>query len=191
MKKKILLGLATGLLALATAPSAFAALDTVTLPDGFSGPLSGGARSFTVIAPKAGTAQLTFDLIGYFTVEGTSVDSTDTFTLALNGRQLFAGGFDMGGGGSLFIDNQDPGVSILSSVSNGPGLGGLTQFSVTHDLLLGRNTYLLDYGQMDDNEGWGVANAKIQNTATPEPATMLLVASGLAGLVATRRKKNG
>lgn len=60
-----------------------------------------------------GGATLTFDLIGYLTVDGNN-GYNDTFNLTVNGTQLFSGGFDMGGAG----------VTIVSSTTYGFGQGG-------------------------------------------------------------------
>jgi len=45
-----------------------------------------------------------------------------------------------------------------------------------------------------DNESWGIDNVLITNNSAapaPEPATMLLFGTGLAGLVITKKRKRG
>ncbi len=114
------------------------------------GPLDGGSVTYTINSPRAsaiGAAILTFDLLGYVSVDGAN-SFADTFSLTVNGNPLFSGGFDMGGGGSNFINFIDPSVTILSSTSFGFLAGGLTQFSVDHTLFSGVNTYVFDYGIM-------------------------------------------
>lgn len=175
-------------------------LSTVALPVGavpFTatplntlGPLNGGSVPYTITSPGAssspGNATITFDLLGYESVDGNNAFK-DTFSLTINGSVLFRGGFDMGGGGSTFIDIGDPSM-IASTTSNGFFLGGLTQFSVAHTLLAGSNTYLFDYGTMQGlgDEGWGLRNlrvtADVNASPVPELGTLALLSTGLLGI---------
>lgn len=162
------------------------------------GPLDGGSVTEMINSPgssAAGAAILTFDLIGYRTVDGINC-CTDTFKLSVNGSLLFSGGFDMGGGGSQFTNFIDPGVTIISTMSNGISNGGLTQFSVAHTLLPGNNTYLFDYGDMQGlgDEGWGLANISISADVSttvnvPEPGTLALVGIAMLGVNNVRKRK--
>lgn len=177
----------------AIALPAWAVPFTATPPDTL-GPLTsnGGSVTHTVTAPGAsspGAATLTFDLLGYLSLDGANC-CTDTFSLTINGNLLFSGGFDMGGGGSNFINVIDPGVSIVSTTSFGPSGGGLTQFSVAHTLLAGANTYLYAYSALQTDglgdEGWGlrspIITADVNVSTIPEPGTMALMSIGLIGL---------
>ena len=171
---------------------------TATLPDS-SGPFNGGSILETVTSPgnsATGGATLTFDLLGYLSVDGDNC-CTDTFTLTINGTTMFSGGFDMGGGGSNFINFIDPGVTIVSSTAYSFFGGGLTQFSVDHTLLSGNNSYLFNYGSMQGlgDEGWGLENIMItadvagSGGTIPEPSVLALLGIGLAGLSIVRKKK--
>lgn len=161
------------------------------------GPLNGGSVTHTVTSPGAsalGAATLTFDLLGYLSVDGANC-CTDTFSLTVNGNPLFSGGFNMGGGGTNFINFIDPGVTIVSSSTPGMWGGGLTQFSVAHTLLSGSNTYVFDYGSMQGlgDEGWGLRSVAITAdvgaaNAVPEPATLVLIALGIIGFGVSRRR---
>lgn len=180
----------------AVALPAWAAPFTATPPDTL-GPLDGGSVTHTVTSPGAsspGAATLTFDLLGYLTVDGNN-GFGDIFSLTINGNLLFSGGFDMGGGGPSFINAIDPGVLIVSTTSPGLFAGGLTQFSVTHTLLAGANTYVFDYGAMQglSDEGWGlrspIITADVNASTIPEPGTMALMSISLIGLAAWRWKQ--
>ena len=153
------------------------------------GPLDGGAVSYTVTSPGAssapGNATLTFDLVGYISLDGLNPPFTDTFSLTINGTELFRGGFDMGGGGTTFIDVGTSNM-IVSTLSNGFFAGGLTKFSIAHTLLAGDNTYRFDYGSMQGlgDEGWGLRNLSIAADITPVPlpGAVLLFGTGLLGV---------
>lgn len=144
-----------------------------TLPDNL-GPLDGGELSYSVTSSGPslpGAAILTFDLLGYGSVDGANC-CPDTFQLTINNQLLFSGGFNMGGGGSNFINYIDPGVTILSSNNFGWFGGGLTQFKVLHTLKTGTNTYRFDYGAMQGlgDEGWGLRSPIITAyVVTPVP----------------------
>lgn len=183
------------LLGLSTVPLPGNAMVFTNNPADKLGPLNGGTVSYTVTTPGAssspGNATLTFDLIGYDSVDGAN-SFKDTFKLSVNGTLLFQGGFDMGGGGTSFVDFANPGVTVLSTVSNGFFAGGLTQLSIAHTLLSGSNTYLFDYGTMQGlgDEGWGLRNLRISADIAPVPlpGALILFGAGLAGLGFLKRK---
>ncbi|WP_019616331.1 hypothetical protein [Psychromonas ossibalaenae] len=168
------------------------AIPFVAMPADTLGPLNGGTVLENVVSPGAGSAVLTFDLIGYRTVDGNN-GYDDTFRLDINGNNLFIGAFNMGGGGSTHITFQDPGVTIVSTMTHGLYRGGLTQFAVNHNLLSGNNSYLFDYGVMQGlgDEGWGLRNIVIRGSVNdvPGPNTIGLLILSLGLLLWSRKNK--
>jgi hypothetical protein len=158
-----------------------------TLTDAI-GPLDGGVVTRSITSDDAGAAVLTFDLLGYNTIDGDN-QYKDTFNLKINGTLVFSGGFDMGGLGGSFTNFIDSGVTIVSTSTPGLDLGGLTKFSVAHNLLAGANTYEFDYGQMQglSDEGWGLRAATISSTNVPEPFT--IIGTCIGGTAAFRMRK--
>ncbi len=202
MNKNLLTRLATGMLILNVASTpALASAFTSTLADNL-GPLDGGSLNYSVTSPGASlpkVATLTFDLLGYLSIDGANYCCDDTFQLTINNQLMFSGGFLMGGGGTNFINFIDPGVTILSSNSFGFFAGGLTQFSVFHTLVSGDNTYQFDYGSMQGlgDEGWGLRfatiSADVSSSSVPLPTALFLFGTGIAGLLGAsikRVKKN-
>lgn len=190
MKKKMMIGLAAGLFIFYAAAIPVWATTTNLTDD--SGQKSGGSFEYFLTSSGTETATLTFDLCGYNTVDGYALgsDTTDIFTLKINGSKVFSGSFDMGGGFGqyTYVYYQTPGVSFTTSTF-GLGQGGLTQFTVTFTLLSGNNSFQFDYGAMQGilDESWAIQKASV--STVPVPPAFILFGSGLAGLAATRLRR--
>lgn len=191
MKKKFWVGLVLLLILSFIVTSTWAAVWTL---NNAVGPLNGGALTYSLTSKGSHEAILTFDLLGYGTVDGNNRHA-DTFNLAINGVKVFAGGFNMGGGGDTFVTTSEE-ATILSTVSNGRHQGGLTQFRVVFPLLSGTNTIVFNYGPMQGlaDEGWGLRNLAVtaDTSPLPEPTTVFLLGIGVVVLGGCRvvRKKN-
>lgn len=184
-----------------------------TIPDSI-GPLGGtsGPLSFVIAGVNSpgqsadGAATLTFDVIGYGGIDGgfggrvNTNDVSDSFSFR-TGDTFFAIGLNMGGafpGLPLFFGTF-PEVTLVSYTDNGPGQGGLAQFSVAFTLLSGDNTFIFQYGCCSPlngtEEGWGLRNVVITadlpvTNPVPEPEiyAMMGIGFGLLGWVGRRKK---
>jgi hypothetical protein len=170
-----------------------------------SGDYSGSHESpgfFDVIVNSATTttANLTFDLLGYLTLDGFNGTYTDLFTLIVNGQEVFYGMFNMGGGGLSVAGGAAP--ATWSTITNdcagyctgNPGQGGSTHVSLPISLVTGENKITFSYSSLANpqgtgDEGWGLARYSV--TAVPEPETyaMLLAGLGMVGVIGRRRRK--
>lgn len=155
--------------------------------------------SYDFVSPGAGTANLTFDLLAYLTVDGLDIVNnyfTDIFYLNINNTNLLTAEFSLGGGGINNIDYIDPGVSILSLDNYGFTFGGKAQISADFSLLVGLNTVSFGYYfvQGANDEAFGIANANItgdinaaaNSNTVPEPQPMILLMLGTTLLVTAK-----
>jgi subtilisin family serine protease len=161
---------------------------------GSSGPdwlRSPGSYSFSFLNGSGYTSgQLSFDLLGNRSLDGLNGIWTDIFTLSVNSMPIFAGSFNMGGGGSSYA--LGPSGTTWNTTSPGFFQGGATHVSLPISLLEGSNTIRFAYTGLPQglrDEGWKVGSYTV--TAVPEPETyaMLLAGLGLVGAMARRRRK--
>jgi len=156
---------------------------------------------------SGGAATLTFELVGYNTIDGWNNCCTDIFTLSVNSNSTIVGSYCLnggcgGGGGGSNLTLSSP--ASTSVVVNTPAK--TVDFIVPINLINGTNTITFAYqspysynggayGNLTNlagpqglsDEGWGINSASV--TTTPVPAAIWLTGSALAGLGVFFRRK--
>lgn len=150
---------------------------------------SPGSISATFVA-GAGAGLATFDINGYLSLDGVNC-CTDTFTLNLNGTDIFSGAFALGGNGinTIFFA---PAGTIYTATQFGFFQGGIATLYVPLTLAAGTNTLTFTYSGLNQglgDEGWGLQNVVVTSNAVPEPATLLMLGGGFALLGAAKRRR--
>jgi len=165
---------------------------------GILGQLYGEGTSATAsgVSPGAGTGTLSFDLLGFRSLDGADNGYTDTFTVSINGVDVFTGTFNLGGGGSDSYSGPTG-----TTVTGGTGstditwAGGTRTITIPFAILLGSNSITFSYTDLQsfDDEAWGLDNVSVTGEVSPVPlpaALPLLGAAllGVGGLARVRRK---
>ncbi len=169
-----------------------AATWTIPLPDHI-GPLSSGDITETFASPISGTGTLSFDLLGYLTLDGANNGYDDTFTLSVNGTPILSGLFALGGGGENQI-NFIPTGSSVDTTNTFPGIitstGGDVKFILPLVLIAGLNSITFDYGQLQaiGDEAWGYKDAVVTITQTPIPAAIWLFSSAVISMLGISKR---
>ena len=139
----------------------------------------------------AGAGTVAFDINGYASLDGVNC-CTDTFTLALNGTDIYSGSFALGGGGAntVFFAPVGSTQTVTQFAFFG---GGVANIFVPLTLVAGNNTLTFTYAgaaQGLGDEGWGLQNVVVNGNAVPEPAewAMLIAGFGLVGAIARRQR---
>ncbi|MFT3987380.1 VPLPA-CTERM sorting domain-containing protein [Aestuariivirga sp.] len=156
---------------------------------GILGQLYGDGTSATVagVSPGAGTGTLSFDLLGFRTLDGAANGYTDTFTVSINGVDIFTGTFNLGGGGSDSYSGP-----VGTTVTGGTGStdigrdGGTRTITIPFAILLGSNTITFSYSNLQsyDDEAWGLDNVSVTGEVSPVPlpASLPLLGAALVGV---------
>jgi hypothetical protein len=163
---------------------------------------SPGSFEAAFTAASAGAGELSFELVGFKSLDGYKNCCGDVFHLSLNGTEVFAGAFNMGGGGSnaiLFNPNGGKALTTTYGAGDDPHnshqvtwAGGVSAIALPITLVAGHNFLTFSYtGQLQGlgDEAWGVNSLAIA-TPVPEPQTYALMLAGLGalGFIARRRK---
>lgn len=161
-----------------------------------------GSYTFFFDATADGAGTIDFTLLGRGSIDGQGAACgigacDDTFSLILNGGDLFQGAFRMGGLGSDATPISPAGATFTVS-SGALGEGGAAVAFLPIQLRAGMNSLTFVYTGADqgmDDEAWAIADLVIRDsmtTSVPEPATWALVIAGfgLSGL-ALRRRRGG
>jgi len=160
----------------------------------------GETATLTLAGNGAGWYNVTFDFYTINSWDGNNDCGPDTFHFAVNGVERVSGWFASNGDNSAGLTDQD---SALIFYDNRGNLIGSRLYTISVDFLHSGGNMVFDFtgipNQPDQENGdsgfvdepWALDNVLIstlQTPAVPEPASLMLVGIGLAGVARLRRK---
>lgn len=158
-----------------------------------------GSYTYTFDATADGAGSISFGLVGRGTIDGQgatcggALNCEDTFTLILNGDDLFQGLFRMGGLGVDLVLFSPNGTTV-SSTSGAFGDGGTASLVLPAAFRQGQNFLTFVYTGIDqgmDDEAWAIADLTVRDNVAvvPEPSSwaLMIAGFGLAGAALRRR----
>lgn len=171
--------------ALMAAPAFAATVFTQAAP---TGPLaSPGSFAVNFTAP-AGAGSATFDINGFASLDGVN-SFTDTFTLNLNGKDVYSASFALGGNGTNTVFFAPVGATQIAT-QFGFFDGGVANVFVPLTLLAGNNVLTFSYSGVAQglgDEAWGLSNATVTGVPEPESWALMIAGIGLVGAAMRRR----
>jgi hypothetical protein len=173
---------------------------TNTSQAGILGQLGDGTGTATLTrssvgASAANAGTLTFDLLGFRSIDGHNNSFRDTFSLIVNGVTIFQGAFDMNGGGgdSVYVNTGGASYTVGDHIRT---------ITTSFTALAGVNTFAFQYANLQGfgDEAWGLDNVSFgaavadptpTGPGVPEPATwaMLILGFGATGTVLRSRRR--
>ena len=176
---------------LALAATSASAVTLVDNPASTGELASPGSTSVTFSA-AAGSAVTDFVIQGFRSLDGVN-PYQDTFTLSLNGTDVYSASFGLGGGGEnqVFLAATGATYSLANVVFFN---GGEATIHTPLTLAAGTNTLTFRYdgdAQGLGDEAWGIRALTVTGATVPEPAAWALLVAGF-GLVgsAVRRRSD-
>lgn len=187
--------IAAGAIAVIAAPAS-AAVTLYSYPGPSADMLSPGSIDAQFNA-GAGAATLTFDVLGRLSLDGFGSAWVDTFTLSLNGTDIYRAQFPLGGEGGEAVLLAPTGAT-QTVINNGFFQGGKATINVPLTLVQGQNTLTFAYAgapQGAGDESWALSGVAVSGEAfvspagVPEPATWAMMLLGFFGMGAALRRR--